>query len=162
MANAFTRTTLRLVSPALPGRAQDWLVRSLSQPLAQQFYGQITDQFLELLLRGMDLAFALSRDYRRNIEGFRATYVWKTRDGSLACSAVFHDGNMTVDTQARPNPDVLITFKDARALWAFLLSEDQDALDSILANTVEVEGNLNYIYKYGFLARDLSKRLGVL
>ncbi len=159
MASRLTKTAVRL---ALPSRTQDWLVRSLSRPLAQQLYGQITDKFLELLLAGMDLAFALSRDYRRNIEGFRATYVWKTKDGTLACSAVFQDGNMTVDPEARPNPDVLITFKDARALWSFLLSEDQDALDSILANTVEVEGNLNYIYRYGFLARDLSKRLGVL
>jgi hypothetical protein len=30
-----------------------------------------------------------------------------------------------------------------------------------LANEVAVDGNLNYIYKFGFMARDLVHRLGV-
>jgi hypothetical protein len=45
-------------------------------------------------------------------------------------------------------------------LRAFLLSKNQDILDSVLANTVEVDGNLNYIYKFGFMVRDLIRRLG--
>ena len=44
---------------------------------------------------------------------------------------------------------------------AFLFSRDQDILDSLLANDVELDGNLNYIYKFGFMARDLGRRLGV-
>jgi hypothetical protein len=30
-----------------------------------------------------------------------------------------------------------------------------------LANEVTVDANLNYIYKFGFMARDLVHRLGV-
>jgi hypothetical protein len=44
----------------------------------------------------------------------------------------------------------------------FIFSRDQDILNSILANQVEVDGNLNYIYKFGFMARDLAKRVGAL
>jgi hypothetical protein len=34
-------------------------------------------------------------------------------------------------------------------------------MDSLLANEVEVEGNLNYIYKFGFMAKELLQRLGM-
>jgi hypothetical protein len=57
--------------------------------------------------------------------------------------------------------NVRITFKDAPALHAFLFSKNQDILDSLLRNEVEVDGNLNYIHKFGFMARDLIRRLGV-
>ena len=57
--------------------------------------------------------------------------------------------------------NVRITFKDAPALQAFLFSKNQDILDSILKNEVEVDGNLNYINKFGFMARDLMRRFGV-
>lgn len=162
MASALKKSTLGLVSHALPDRAQDWLVRSFTQPLAQQLCGQLTNQFLGLLLGSMELAFAISRDYRRNIQGFRASYVYTTRDGSVAQSAVFDDGKMTVRPGVLPSCQVRITFRDAQALKSFLLSDEPDSLDSILADTVETEGNLNYVYKIGFLARDLTRRLGVL
>ena len=59
-----------------------------------------------------------------------------------------------------PAPTVTITFKDSAAVRRFLLSKDQDILSSIMANEVEVDGNLNYVYKLGFMARDLTRRLG--
>jgi hypothetical protein len=160
MPNPLPKPALRLASFLLPERIQESLVRSFCKPLQQQLCGTLTDQFLELLLRGMEVAFALSKSYRRNIEAFRATYVFKTRDGTVGVSAVFDNGNMTVDPQARPACDTLVTYRDAPALWSYLLSEDQDTLDSILAASVEVEGNLNNIYKYGYLVRDLMRRLG--
>jgi hypothetical protein len=162
MASEFQKSALGLVSQALPNSAQDWLVRSLSKPLVSQLSGTITDQFLGVLLGSMSLAFALSRDYRRNIQGFRATYVYTTRDGAVARSAIFDNGKMTVDPGIRPSCQVRIVFRNADTLRSFLLSDEPDSLDSILANNVEVEGNLNYVYKMGFLARDLSRRLGVL
>ena len=56
---------------------------------------------------------------------------------------------------------VTVTFKDSAAMRRFLFSKDQDILASLLANEVEVDGNLNYIYKLGFMARDLTRRLGI-
>jgi len=161
MTNPLKRPALRLASRFLPERIQDSLVRFFCKPLEDQLCGTLTDRFLEFLLRGMEVAFALSKSYRKNIEGFRATYVFKTRDGTVGVSAVFDNGKMTVDPEARPAYTTLVTYKDAPALFSYLLSEDQDTLDSILAASVVVEGNLNYVYKYGFLARDLMRRLGV-
>jgi len=161
MASAITKSTLGLVSHALPNRTQDWLVRACSQPLVSQLSGKLTDQFLEILLGGRSLAFALSRDYRRNIQGFRATYVYTTRDGSVACSAVFDNGRMRMHREALPSWQTRIVFRDAGALRSFMLSDEPDSLESILADNVEVDGNLNNVYRMGFLARDLSRRLGV-
>jgi len=42
---------------------------------------------------------------------------------------------------------------------SFLLSEDQDILESVLADQVEVEGNLNYVYKLGYMAKNLQLRM---
>jgi hypothetical protein len=133
----------------------------LPAPLVRQLEGEITDEFLELLLHGMKLAFTLSADYRRNLRGFRGTYVFRTADGSVAVSARFADGEMHVDGGALPEWDVRVTFVSPQALWSFLLSKDQDILNSILRDEVDVEGNLNYVYKLGYMARELVRRLGI-
>jgi hypothetical protein len=161
MAMTIRKVALRLVSSLFPEGARNSLVGKFCKPLADQLCGKITDDFMELLLRGMELSFCLSKDYRENIKDFRGTYVFRTEDGRVGCSAVLRDGNMDVDTEVRFPYEVRVTFKDAQALWRFLLGENQDILDSILANDVEVDGNLNYIYKFGYLARDLQHRLGV-
>ena len=57
--------------------------------------------------------------------------------------------------------DIKVEFADAGALNTFLFSKSQDILDSLLDNTVKVEGNVNFIFKFGFMARDLGHRLGV-
>lgn len=161
MATTVRKFALRFTSSILPDRIHDDLARVLSRPLADQLCGKITDDFLELLLRGMELAFCVSKDYRKNIEGFQATYAFQTADGRVGCSAVFHDGDMDIDSKVRLPYNALVSFKDAQALWRFLLAENQDVLDSILANEVDVDGNLNYIYKFGYMATDLKRRLGV-
>lgn len=161
MSNPLKQPALCLASQVLPEHIQDSLVRSFCKPLQDQFSGPLTDQFLELLLRGMEMAFALSKSYRKNIEGFQATYVFKTRDGTVGVSALFENGRMSVDPKARPSCDTLVTYKDANALFCYLLAKEPDTLDAILAASVEVEGNLNNVYRYGFLARDLMRRMGV-
>lgn len=161
MSNPLRQPTLRLASHILPESIQDSLVRSFCKPLQDQFRGTMTDQFLELLLRGMEIAFALSKSYRKNIEGYQATYVFKTRDGTVGVTVLFDNGKMSVDSEARPSCDTLVTYKNASALFGYLLAKEPDTLDAILAASVEVEGNLNNVYRYGFLARDLMRRIGV-
>lgn len=161
MDTSLRKFALRFVSAVSPEGTQNSLVRRFSKPLAEELCGKVTDDFLELLLRGMDLSFCLSKGYRENIRDFEGTYVFRTDDGQVGCSAVFHDGTMEVDRGLQSAYQVRVSFKDPKALWRFLLAENQDILDSILANEVEVEGNLNYIYKFGFMVRDLQHRLGV-
>jgi len=133
----------------------------LPPPLVQQLEGEVTEDFLELLLEGMKLAFAISWDYRQNLRGFRGAYVFRTADGAVAVSARFAGGEMHVGGSELPDWDVRVTFSTPQALWSFLLSRDQDILNSILRDEVEVEGNLNYVYKLGYMARELMRGLGI-
>jgi hypothetical protein len=137
------------------------LTQGLCPELAGQLQGTITDDFLALLLEGMDLAFRLSKDYRENLRDFQGRYVFRTTIGDVAVSATFRDGHMEVHDEAIPDWDVMVTFRHPQALWSFLLSKNQDVLDSLLKDEVVVEGNLNYVYKFGFMVRELTRRLGI-
>jgi len=146
----------------------EWLITI--EKLRIELSGAVTDEFLELLLYGMDLAFSLDpvfwlfRGYRQNIKDFSGRYVFDTRDNrvDVAASAVFKDGNMIVHEEALSQWDVKVTFENPQALRDFLFSGGQDIVDSLLKNKVEVDGNLNYIYKFGFMTRDLEHRLGIV
>ncbi len=107
----------------------------------------------------MGLVFMLSEEYRKNIKGFKGNYLFTTNGNGVDVSAMFDDGDMKVSHQAISNWNVKITFESHVALMEFLLSQDQDILNSILENEVQVEGNLNYIYRFGFLAKDLERRV---
>lgn len=137
------------------------LVRRKAQALKNELGGTLTDKFVEVLFFSMEVAFILLASYRRNLRDFRGTIVLRTADRRVAASAVFGHEKMTVKTKAVASPDVTVTFKDPAALRRFLFSKDQDILSSLLANEVELDGNLNYIYKFGFMARDLTRRLGI-
>lgn len=143
----------------------DWAVAKVgglfSRKLRAQMEGLATDAFLELLLGGMDLLFEISNSLRAEIKCFEATYVFKTEDGGVAATAVFSKGNMRVLSRAQENPTVAVIFKRPSALRTFLFSRDQDILDSLLKNEVKVKGNLNYIYKFGYMAREIQRHLGL-
>ncbi|MBI5892812.1 MAG: hypothetical protein HZB79_04025 [Deltaproteobacteria bacterium] len=160
MASRIKRTMLSPIS-LMPEMVGDFITRFGSKKLKEELCGEITDKFLEILLGGMDIAFTLSSGYRKNIKGFEGRYLFRTADNLVSASAAFKDGNMHVHEDSIDDWGARVTFKDAKALRAFLFSQNQDILNSILANEVEVDGNLNYIYKFGFMARDLAKRLGV-
>lgn len=160
MQSTLTKTLLTPIK-LLPDKAGHFFTGILTKNLQRQLLGEATDEFLELLLKGMDLAFFLSKGYRRNIKDFEGRYLFGTADGMVAVSAIFKDGDMRVSDDAVDDWDVKITFKDAPALLKFLFSKNQDILNSILANEVEVDGNLNYIFKFGFMARDLFHRIGI-
>jgi hypothetical protein len=161
MTHTVKHILLQAISYLSPDRISSFLTRLWSRKLVEELYGEVTDKFLEFLLAGMDLAFCLSKDYRKNIQDFEGRYVFRTADNLVAATATFKDGDMRRHKESKDDWDVRITFKDAAALRAFLFSRDQDIFESVLANDVEVDGNPNYIYKFGFMARDLGHRLGV-
>jgi len=122
----------------------------------------MTNEFVKLLLKAMDIVFCLYEDYRKkNIENFKGGYLFRTADELVSVSATFENGDMRLPKKAINNWDIRITFKDSAALRDFIFSRDQDILNSLLTNDVEVDGNTNYIFKFGFMARDLTHRLGV-
>jgi hypothetical protein len=151
---------IKWLAALLPDRWARRLMRKQIDQLRAALEGTLVDKFLEILLAGMSLAFLLLGSYRRNIKGFCGVYLFRTADGKVAVGARFQNGRMHVLSTEISAYNVAITFNDPAALRRFLFSRDQDILASILANDVSVDGNLNYIYKFGFLARDLVGRLG--
>ena len=164
----FKRTIARTVNRINEG-AGAATVRRFCKKLLKQLPGEVTDKFLALLLDGMDLAFLVLPGYAKNIEGFRGRYLFRTRETEggrpvVDAAVVFEDGSMKVNRKPEDDPDqwdVRVAFRDADALRDFLFSKDQDILDSLLKNEVELDGNLNYVYRFGFMARDLAHRFGV-
>lgn len=155
----------RMLLRPIPHLLTDWvglrIARVWSKRLIVELCERATDKLLDFLLEGMDLAFHLMKGFRRNIVGFEGRYLFRTAAGRVACGATFSNGEMEVHPEGIDDWDVRVTFKDPEALRSFLFSRDQDILNSVLKNEVETDGNQNYIYKFGFMVRDLSKRLGV-
>lgn len=137
------------------------IVRWNNRAFVAELGGVATDKIVELLLVAMEGAFAVLPGYRNNLRGFRGRYVLRTADGRVDAAALFTPGKMSMRTTAVEAPDVTITFKSPAAFRRFLSSEEKDILESLLANEVEVDGNLNYVYKLGFMARHLLLRLGL-
>lgn len=141
--------------------AGNGLAKLLPKGLLEDIADIATDRFIEALLDGMDLAFRLSDGYRRNIEGFRGKYLFRTARGAVAATAEFDGGNLHVGREEIADWDVRVTFRDSAGLRAFLFSKNQDILESLLRNDVEVDGNLCCLYRFGFLARELTRKLGI-
>jgi hypothetical protein len=160
MADGLRRAARRVVALLLPDPVGRWLTKRACRPLLSHLQRNVTEGFLVTLLRGMDLAFCLSRGYRKNLRGFTGRYVFQTENGSVAASALFANGAMTIRDQAVVEWDAKVTFRNEAALWATLIG-GKDVFEAILADEVTVDGNLNYIYKFGFLAADLQRMLGV-
>jgi hypothetical protein len=135
------------------------LARLLSFRLVNHLRGDATSTLLVLLLGAMDTAFCLLGSYRANIAGFRAVYIFRTDDGAVNRTIRFSDGDMRIEHAEAPNADATVDFKTAAALRNFLFSKDQDILNSLLQDDVHVHGNLNYVYRFAFLARDLERRI---
>lgn len=169
MASVWRRFILRPISNVFKG-ADVFLTRLRAWGLKKQVLGTATDKFIEILLKGMDLSFYLIKDddyqnHLKDSEGrdFKGRYFFRSADEeeTIAASAIFENANMRVGFEAIDDWDVMVTFKNGEALRNFIFSEKQDIFDSISENAVEVDGNLNHIFKFGFMVQDLTRRLGI-
>lgn len=126
-------------------------IEALQEQLAVDF----TEEILEMLLKTMSLAFLLSSKYRRNIEHFSGSYVFKGRDNSFVVGAIFNNGEMRVHDGPIEKPNITILFRDPGALRNFIFSPKPDILTAILRQDITIEGNLNYLYKFAYMANHL-------
>ena len=140
----------------------------------EELSGEVSDAFLDSLLKVMSLAFKGNvvaegifpglKDFRKNIYGFEGGYLFMSSDKKICSAAVFDNGKMkalkNVPEKDRviDNWDIIVKFRSSEAFRTFLFSTDQDILNLILTNDVEVEGNLNYLFKFGYLSKDLLHR----
>lgn len=151
------RWTGRLAPRAIAGLVMAWWCRKVGR----LFEGPLAEPILEVLLAGMAGALLLSREYRRRIAGFKARYLFCAADGAFAVQVSFRGGEMHfghATGAALRDWDVRVTFSCSPALWKFLRSGD-DVLGAIVEHGFETTGNLNLLYRFGFLVNDLERRL---
>jgi len=126
--------------------------------LMNQWMASVNDKFAEGFLENLLIlmSFAFFFDYRgvkRNIQTFRGKYLFRSRGDRITVSAVFDNGILRVSKNIVRDPDITVTFKDGKTLLNYLLSPKQDILGSILKQDVVPEGNLNYLYKFAYMAK---------
>ena len=126
------------------------------KPLAAFLESKAADGFLEMLLNMMRLAFLFEGRFRRNIEGFQGRYSFRSKDGVIAAGAIFSQGRMAVSREAIDNPNITVTFRDEKSLMGFMLAPKPDILGAVLRQDVVLEGNLNYLYKFAYMAKRLQ------
>ena len=107
----------------------------------------------------MKLKFMFDPSYRKNIENFKGRYQFKSKGDGVAVLVEFDNEKMDIKEKLANDVDVTCTFKDGKALINFLLSRDRDILRRLLNNEVTLTGNLNYIFKFAFMANHLQLEL---
>jgi hypothetical protein len=122
---------------------------------------EITDTFLELLLCVMSLLFKIDKNFRKNIEGFSAVYVFRNITGTLAASAIISNDRMKVKRKEVPGAAATVIFDRGKSLCDLLFSNDPNIFDFMLENRLTYSGNLNYLLKFAFLAKHLKLKLSL-
>ena len=136
-----------------------WWKRRIERQYLKCLESEIAEEFLELLLKLMRLAFKVDRDFRRDIDGFTGRYQFRSVDDSVTMAALFTGRDLKVKEELIPDPHITVVFKNGRALMNYLLSTDRDILRLMLNNEVVVKGNVNYMFKFGYLANHLQLAL---
>jgi hypothetical protein len=136
------------------------LVKKIKK-IIQGIESELMDDFLELLLKVIHLVLCVDHNYGKNIEGFKARYAFRSVDGKIAASVIFENNKMKVEKDEIKDTNVTIIFKDGKALWEFLMAEDPDVFSFVLENKLSYNGNLNYLMKFGYMAKHLKVILGI-
>ena len=134
----------------------DLILKSAMKRFSDCLASEFAEDFLQLLLGLMSAALMFNRDFRKNIERFNGRYQFKSRDGRITVAALFGNNRLDVRKEEIPDPDLTIFFKDGKALMGYLLTPKPDILGSILRQEVSIDGNLNYLYKFAFMAKRLQ------
>ena len=94
--------------------------------------------------------------FRDNFKNFTGRYQFQTKDRKFLMSAVFDNGRITVAMKSIDRPHIKVVFKDDKALRNFIFAPKPDILGAVLTQDVVLEGNLNYIYKFAYMAKRLQ------
>jgi hypothetical protein len=158
MTRRLYRGFCRFLISWMPSRVTRLLVPRCRGALRNHLEGELTEEFLLAALYAMEFLSHLSRGYRANLCGFTGSCVFQKEGDPPLASAVFSNGAMTVVEGRVRSPDTTVTFRSYDRVWSMLLQDDA-VVDAILEDAVMVEGNLNYVYRFGLLGSDLKHRL---
>ena len=148
----------------------DWLLNPYWKiQLVNQVKEEVTEEFLKALLQFFRISCCFDKYLRRSIENFKGQIEFRSENKGIRVVAEFRDGylhprELKPNEQLTPPANASIVFKNPEAVQNFLLppggSEGRkDVLRSYLNNEIRLEGNLNYIYRFGFLATHVQRHL---
>lgn len=132
---------------------------ALEKKLLDSIEGKITENVIDILLRLMGIIFAVDKNYRKNIIGFNATYVFTDKSNNFYSAAVFNNGRLKVSDKKISDPTFTLIFRDNQSLVKLLFSGAPDILNAMLNQEVDFEGNVNYINKFAYMALHLVLEL---
>ena len=164
------------------------IYRKLKKSSFDDLNDEMAEELLQAMLYWMNKKLSKDTAYRKNIEGFHGTYFFKSEDLGATVLVEFKNGqmrqteNVTEEDSAKAN--IVVTFKDGNAFKDFLLAPFKgiwkdlfdekigvdrahtfDVMENIRKNEVNVIGNLNYFYRFGFIANHcllvLQKMIGL-
>lgn len=110
-------------------------------------------------LSAMSLALRLKPSLRTHLadthpiagdHDFRAKIQFATADGKTAVSAIFAEGHMHVRHGAVDTPDLRVRFSDREQMRNFFAGKD--TLDMVVDNTLNFEGDLSCLLKFGHMS----------
>lgn len=143
--------------------------RLARKKFVNQVHEEVTEEFLKILLQFLRISCCLDKYLRRSIKDFNGQIEFRSENKEIRVLAEFKDGYL-VPRELAPNEQLVppanagIVFKDPKAVKNFLLPPGglkgrRDVLRALLNNEIRLEGNLNYIYRFGFLATHLQRHL---
>jgi len=137
-----------------------------------RFKEEATEEFLKALIQFLRFSCFLDGYLRRSMKGFDGKIEFRSVDGGIRVLATFEKGRLRgrelkPEEELKPPANASVVFKDAVAVKNFLLPKGglkgrRDVLRSLLNNEVRLEGNYNYIYRFGFLATHVQLQLARL
>ncbi|MCP4601372.1 MAG: hypothetical protein GY847_12750 [Proteobacteria bacterium] len=156
----------------------------LKKRLIKYIKDDVAEEFLQALLKLMSLYIALDFKFLRRIlhrimpnkvryygmkdriRNFNGLIQFRSKDYEIRVLAEFGKNRLQI-TELQPEdklknkPNATVIFKNSKALMNYLLPKGgidgkRDILGSILRNEVILEGNFNYIYRFGFLANHIQ------
>lgn len=144
-----------------------WLVKRgfLKLIEAEKIEADIAEEFFKALLNLMKFSFILDREFRDYIKDFSGIMEFRSRNKEVRVLAIFKNSKLDVKElepeELGEQPNAIVNFADHISLMNFLLPRGgkRDILRSLLNNEVVLRGNLNYIYRFSFLANHLQIRL---
>jgi len=134
----------------------NFILDNVLKKLINCMESEFAEDFLKILLELMGVVLFMDSDYRKNIIGFKGRYQFRSSDGAITVAAVFDNDALDVSEKVIEKPNISVTFKDGKALMNYLFSPKPDVLGSMLRQEVRLEGNLNYLYRFAFLAKRLQ------
>jgi hypothetical protein len=97
--------------------------------------------------------------FKEMVEGFKASIQFKTPDDLINAYMVF-DGNVGIEyfEGKLENPDATVIYHSVEDLY-ILYTSFGDITEGLVANRFEMKGNLNVLFRYGFLVNYINPKL---